>query len=131
MYWRRRLRGVESEMRTAAMKKEIYRLALDAIQRMAGRLGLKDGAIPEYPGVGTLGIGITGGWDWGPWGPGSRASSEVASSIYPLERAFATRILHAIAEALSIGLDNTPRCLLKRDGECAHGLVFAMKENGR
>jgi hypothetical protein len=46
-YWRRRLRGAESEIRTAARKKEIYREALDAIQRMAGRLGLKLGAIAE------------------------------------------------------------------------------------
>jgi hypothetical protein len=34
-------------MTTAAMKKEIYRLAEDAIHRIAGRLGLNDGAIPE------------------------------------------------------------------------------------
>ena len=48
-------------MMTAAMKKEIYRLAEDAIHRIAGKLGLKVGAIPEYPGAGMLGIGITGG----------------------------------------------------------------------
>jgi hypothetical protein len=54
------LRGAESEIRTAARKKEIYRDALDAIQRMAGRLGLKDGAIPECPGVGILGMGMIG-----------------------------------------------------------------------
>jgi hypothetical protein len=46
-YCRRRLRGAESEIRTAARKKEIYRDALDAIQRIAGRLGLKLGAIAE------------------------------------------------------------------------------------
>ncbi len=46
-YWRRRLRGVDMEIATAARKKEIYREALDAIHRMAGRLGLKVGAIAE------------------------------------------------------------------------------------
>jgi hypothetical protein len=60
-YCRRRLRGVEREISTAAKKKEIYRLADDAIQRIAGRVGLKLGAIPEYPGAGMLGIGIMGG----------------------------------------------------------------------
>jgi hypothetical protein len=34
-------------MRTAAAKKERYRDMEDAIQRIAGRLGLKDGAIAE------------------------------------------------------------------------------------
>jgi hypothetical protein len=48
-------------MMTAAMKKEMYRLAEDAIHLIAGRLGLKVGAIPEYPGAGMLGMGITGG----------------------------------------------------------------------
>jgi len=41
------LRGVDREIITAAKKKEIYRLADEAIHRMAGRLGLKLGAIPE------------------------------------------------------------------------------------
>lgn len=69
-------------MITAARKKEMYRLADDAIQRIAGRLGLKLGAIAECPGVGILGIGITGGWDCGPWGVAfNKASNEVASSI--------------------------------------------------
>ncbi len=54
------MRGVDREIRTAARKKEIYREALDAIQRMAGRLGLKLGAIAEWPGVGTLGMGMMG-----------------------------------------------------------------------
>jgi hypothetical protein len=74
-------------MMTAAMKKEMYRLADDAIQRIAGRLGLKVGAMPEYPGAGMLGMGMTGGCDCGPWGVAfSRASSDVASSIvYSLE----------------------------------------------
>jgi hypothetical protein len=57
------LRGVDREIITAAKKKEIYRLAEDAIQRIAGRLGLNVGAIAECPGVGILGIGITGGCD--------------------------------------------------------------------
>jgi hypothetical protein len=34
-------------MRAAARKKEIYSDALDAIQRIAGRLGLKVGAMAE------------------------------------------------------------------------------------
>jgi hypothetical protein len=55
------LRGVEREIITAAKKNEIYKLAEDAIQRIAGRVGLNVGAIPEYPGAGMLGIGITGG----------------------------------------------------------------------
>jgi hypothetical protein len=54
---------VDREIITAARKKAMYRLADDAIQRMAGRLGLKVGAIPEYPGAGILGMGITGGCD--------------------------------------------------------------------
>jgi hypothetical protein len=45
----------------AARKKEIYKLAEDAIQCMAGKLGLKDGAMGECPGFGILGIGIMGG----------------------------------------------------------------------
>jgi hypothetical protein len=46
-YCSNRLRGVDSEIATAARKKEIYRERVDAIQRMAGRLGLKVGAIAE------------------------------------------------------------------------------------
>jgi hypothetical protein len=38
---------VDNEIATAARKKEIYRDRLDAIQRIAGRLGLKVGAIAE------------------------------------------------------------------------------------
>jgi len=49
---------------------------------MAGRLGLKLGAIGAWPGDSTLGMGIMGGADWGPWGLGRRASRGVASSIY-------------------------------------------------
>jgi hypothetical protein len=41
------LRGVEREIITAAKKKEIYRLAEDAIHRMAGSVGLNVGVIPE------------------------------------------------------------------------------------
>lgn len=78
---------MDREIITAARKKEIYRLAEDAIHRIAGRLGLNVGTIAECPGVGMLGIGITGGCDWGPWGFAfSRASNDVASSIvYSLE----------------------------------------------
>lgn len=73
---------MDIEIITAAKKKAMYRLADEAIQRIAGRLGLKVGAIPEYPGAGMLGIGITGGCDCGPWGVAfSKASNEVASSI--------------------------------------------------
>ncbi len=76
------MRGVDIEMMTAAKKNAMYRLADDAIQRIAGRLGLKVGAIAECPGVGILGIGITGGCDCGPCGVAfNRASKEVASSI--------------------------------------------------
>jgi hypothetical protein len=54
---------MDNEMMTAARKKEMYRLAEEAIQRIAGKVGLKEGAIVEYPGEGILGIGITGGCD--------------------------------------------------------------------
>jgi hypothetical protein len=30
---------------------------------MAGKLGLNDGTMAEFPGLGMLGIGITGGCD--------------------------------------------------------------------
>jgi hypothetical protein len=47
----------------AARKKERYRLADDAIQRIAGRVGLKDGTIPECPADITLGMGMRGDAD--------------------------------------------------------------------
>jgi hypothetical protein len=50
-------------MMMAANKKEIYKLADDAIHRIAGRVGLKLGAIPEYAGALLLGMGIIGGCD--------------------------------------------------------------------
>lgn len=50
-------------MMTAARKKEMYSEADDAIQRIAGRVGLKDGTIPELPGADMLGIGIMGDAD--------------------------------------------------------------------
>jgi hypothetical protein len=53
-------------MITAAKKNEIYKLAEEAIQRIAGNVGLNDGAIPEYPGDCPLGMGIIGGADCGP-----------------------------------------------------------------
>lgn len=51
---------------TAARKNEMYRLAEDAIHRIAGRVGLNVGAVDEYPGALLLGIGMTGGADCGP-----------------------------------------------------------------
>jgi hypothetical protein len=73
---------VDREIITAAKKKAIYRLADDAIHRIAGRVGLNEGAIPEYAGALLLGMGIIGGCDWGPCGFAfKRASSDVASSI--------------------------------------------------
>lgn len=73
---------MDNEMIAAARKKAMYRLAEEAIQRIAGNVGLKDGAMVEYPGAGILGIGITGGCDCGPWGFAfNRASRDVESSI--------------------------------------------------
>ena len=70
---------------------------------MAGRLGLKLGAIPECPGDEILGMAIMGGWDWGPCGEGRSASSEVASSICLWRRgAFARCIFYAIPIALPV-----------------------------
>jgi hypothetical protein len=55
------LRGAEREIITAARKKATYKVVWENMKRRAGRLGLKLGAIPECPGVGTLGIGTIGG----------------------------------------------------------------------
>jgi hypothetical protein len=60
------LRGVDNEIITVAKKNEMYRLADDAIQRIAGSVGLNDGVIPEYMGALLLGIGMMGGADCGP-----------------------------------------------------------------
>ena len=98
---------------------------------MPGRLGLKDGAIPEYPGVGILGMGINGEADCGPCGIGRRASREVESSIYTLERAFATRILHAVPEAFSIGFYNSFCRILDGYGKREDGLIFPVKQDHR
>jgi hypothetical protein len=38
---------MDNEMMTAARKKEMYRLAEEAIQRIAGNVGLKEGAMVE------------------------------------------------------------------------------------
>ena len=38
---------MDNEMMTAARKKAIYRLAEEAIQRIAGKVGLKEGAMVE------------------------------------------------------------------------------------
>ena len=69
------------EMMTAARKNEMYSVEFEATHRIAGRLGLKLGAIIECPGDETPGIDMSGPADCGPCGLGSRASSEVASSI--------------------------------------------------
>jgi hypothetical protein len=67
---------------TIARKNAMYVVADDAIHRIAGRLGLKVGAIGECPGFDILGIGTMGPWDCGPWGFAFRsASREVESSI--------------------------------------------------
>ncbi len=55
------MRGVDRETIAPARKMAIYRVVLANINRIAGRLGLNDGAIAEWPGVGTLGRGIMGG----------------------------------------------------------------------
>jgi hypothetical protein len=52
---------VDSEIIAPARKMAIYRVVCVNMNRIAGRLGLKEGTIPECPGVGTLGMGITGG----------------------------------------------------------------------
>lgn len=98
---------------------------------MPGRDGLKDGAIPEYPGVGTLGMGIIGEADCGPCGMGRSASRDVESSIYTLERAFATRILHAVPEAFSISFYNSLCRILEGDGKREDGLVLPVKQDDR
>ena len=54
---------MDNEIITTAKKKEMYRLADDAIQRMAGNVGLNEGVIPEYMGALLLGIGMIGGAD--------------------------------------------------------------------
>jgi hypothetical protein len=41
------LRGIDNEMMPAARKKAMYRLAEEAIQRIAGSVGLKEGAMVE------------------------------------------------------------------------------------
>jgi len=51
---------------TAARKKAMYMESDEAIQRIAGRLGLNDGAIPPWLPLETLGIGIIGEADCGP-----------------------------------------------------------------
>jgi hypothetical protein len=52
---------VDNEIITPARKMEIYNVVLENINLMAGKLGLKVGAIAECPGVAILGMGITGG----------------------------------------------------------------------
>jgi hypothetical protein len=50
-------------MITPARKMEMYSVVLENINLIAGKLGLKVGAIPECPGVVMLGIGMIGDWD--------------------------------------------------------------------
>jgi hypothetical protein len=65
-YWSIMLRGADKEMTMAAKKKEMYKVVLETMNRMAGKLGLKLGAMAECPGDITLGIGAIGPADWGP-----------------------------------------------------------------
>ena len=46
-YWSKRLRGTDIEIIAAAKKKEIYLVRFPAINLIAGRVGLKLGAIIE------------------------------------------------------------------------------------
>jgi hypothetical protein len=46
-YWSSRFLGVDSEMSAAARKIDRYRVVLENINLIAGRLGLKLGTIPE------------------------------------------------------------------------------------
>jgi hypothetical protein len=64
-YWRRRLRGIDSEMIAPARKMAIYNVVFEAMYRIAGKVGLKVGIIPECDPP-PLGMGIIGGADWGP-----------------------------------------------------------------
>ena len=48
-------------MIAAAKKKAMYVVADDAIQRIAGSVGLKLGAIPDDGDIPILGMGIIGG----------------------------------------------------------------------
>ena len=89
------LRGVEREMMTAARKNATYNVVRPNMKRIAGRLGLNDGAIMEFWDVATLGIDIMGPADWGPCGDGRSASREVASSIVYVE----DRISHVASSA--------------------------------
>lgn len=52
---------MDNEMIAPAKKIAIYIVVCVNINRIAGRLGLNDGAIPECPGVEILGMGTMGG----------------------------------------------------------------------
>jgi len=41
----------------------MYMVVFEAMKRIAGRVGLKVGTIPECPELGPLGMGIIGGAD--------------------------------------------------------------------
>lgn len=62
-YWRMVFLGIDNDRIAAAKKKAIYNVVLANINLTAGILGLKLGTIPECPGDGMLGIGMTGGCD--------------------------------------------------------------------
>lgn len=64
-----------------ARKMARYRVVFANMNRIAGNVGLNVGTTPDVPGIGPLGMGMTGGTDWGPCGEGSNASNEVESSI--------------------------------------------------
>jgi hypothetical protein len=57
------LRGVESEIITAAAKNAMYSVECPNMKRTAGSVGLKLGAIGTCPGLIMLGTGMIGGCD--------------------------------------------------------------------
>jgi hypothetical protein len=57
------LRGVESEIITAAAKNAMYSVEFPNMNRIAGSVGLKLGAMGECPGLIMLGMGMIGGCD--------------------------------------------------------------------
>jgi hypothetical protein len=63
IYWRIRLRGVESETTTAAMKNAIYIVMLESANFIIGMVGLKEGAMLPCIEFWLLGIAIMGGAD--------------------------------------------------------------------
>ena len=122
---------MDSEITAPAMKIAIYSVVFANMNLIAGRLGLNVGAIPEWPGVGMLGMGIIGGWDWGP-DEGSKASNGVASSIVLCRRGgFTTGVFHAISETFSVYLDDFFNHFLQRKGRCLHSNKVPVKQKDR